>query len=342
MKILILWSFQTSFIEASILELERLGCEVEVYFLKPTQQYPAYNIENTQTVRHFLNEVGNRVHSKGKSWDLVFCMGWHILPYSKFLSMNRKYLRIMYMDNQYLGKSKQKFLKMFSKPIIRRLFDAAYVAGRRQAEFAKMIGFNESTIFTGGVAYDDSIFKCIESDSHERNVFVFVGRFAREKAILELLEGYGKYRDLSSLKIPLVLIGPSEDYAVEHADGIEVHSYLYPEELILKLKRARFFIFPSRYEPWGVALVEAAAAGCPLITSRFVGASDHILTEINGILLEEIDPDSICQAFLESDDWNSEQIQIASHVSRNLAFKYTSGKWAERLLLIPELLLSDE
>ena len=343
MKILILWSFQTSFIEASISELERLGCEVEVYFLKPTEQYPAYNIANTQTVRHFLNEIGYKVNSKGKNWDLVFCMGWHILPYSKFLLMNRNFLRIMYMDNQYLGKPKQKFLRLISKPVIRSLFDAAYVAGRLKAEFAKMIGFKESTIFTGGVAYDDRIFRCIPSEvSDERNIFVFVGRFAREKSILELLEGYGKYRDLSSLKIPLVLIGPSEDFTVQNADGIEVHSYLYPDDLILKLQKAKFFIFPSKHEPWGVALVEAAAAGCPLIASRFVGAADHILTEINGILLEEIDSDTICQALLESDDWNPGQIQIASQVSRNLAHKYSTGKWADRLLLIRELLLSNE
>ena len=339
MKILILWSFQTSFIEASISELERLGCEVEVYYLKPTEQYPAYNIENTQTVRHFLNEMDYKVDSKGKNWDLVFCMGWHIHPYTKFLFMNPNITRIMYMDNQYLGKPKQKILKGISKPIIRILFDAAYVAGYRQSEFAKMIGFKESTIFTGGVAYDDAIFNSLESDSNERDIFVFVGRFAREKAIIELLEGYRKYRDLSLLKIPLVMIGPSEDYVIESAAGIEVHSYLYPEELIIKLKRARFFVFPSRYEPWGVALVEAAAAGCPLISSRFVGAADHILTEINGILLEEINSDTICQALLQSDQWNPKQIQNASKVSSNLALKYSTEKWAEKLLLIPELLL---
>lgn len=193
-----------------------------------------------------------------------------------------------------------------------------------------------------GLLIDESIFNIVDSHSIDRDKFVFVGRFAREKAILELLEGYKKYRGSSSLKIPLVLIGPEEDYKVEAATDIEVHPYLYPEELIKKLKRARFFVFPSRFEPWGVALVEAAAAGCPLITSRFVGAADHLITEINGILIEKIDSESICQALLESDKWNLEQIQIASEVSGQLAMKYSSENWAKRLILIPETLSKNE
>jgi len=342
MKILILWSFQTSFIEASISELERLGCEVEVYYLKPTEQYPAYKTPSTNTARYFLNEVDNKVKANRRDWDIVFCLGWHILPYIKFLLANRHLFRIMCMDNQYLKKPKQRFLRRFSKPFVRCLFDAAYVTGHRQAEFAKMIGFKKSEIFTGGFAYNDAVFTNLDLLSQERDMFVFVGRFAQEKSILELIEGYAKYREVSSLKVPLVLIGPEEDYFIEASSGIEVHSYLYPQELILKLNRARFFVFPSRYEPWGVALVEAAAAGCPLITSRFVGASDHVLSEINGILLEEIDPDSICRALLQSDNWSQGQIQIASKVSSSLALKYTTRNWAERLLRIRESLASHE
>jgi len=342
MNILILWSFQSSFIEASISELEQLGCEVEVYYLQPSKQYPAYKVKRSKTIRHFLNGVENRVDAKGKTWDLVFCMGWHILPYSRFLLMNRGLRRVMYMDNQYLGTRKQKLLKIVSKPIIRLLFDAAYVAGHRQKEFAKMIGFKESKIFTGGIAYDNTVFSPPSSNFYEKDRFVFIGRLAREKSILELLEGYSKYRDLSSLKLPLVLIGPEEDFTAESADGVEVHPYLYPKDLILELSRARFFVFPSKFEPWGVALVEAAAAGCSLITSRFVGSADHVLTEMNGILLSEIDSDSICNALLESDGWNQQQITLAGKVSTTLASKYTPQQWSNRLLQIQKFLNTND
>lgn len=88
----------------------------------------------------------------------------------------------------------------------------------------------------------------------------------------------------------------------------------------------------------GVALVEAAAAGCSLITSRFVGSADHVLTEMNGILLSEIDSESICHALLESDGWDKQQIALAGKVSTTLASKYTPQQWSNRLLHIQEFL----
>ena len=45
------------------------------------------------------------------------------------------------------------------------------------------------------------------------------------------------------------------------------------------------FVFPTIYEPFGLAIVEAMASGLPVITSRVAGAADLIIDGVNGILL---------------------------------------------------------
>ena len=45
------------------------------------------------------------------------------------------------------------------------------------------------------------------------------------------------------------------------------------------------FVFPTIYEPFGLAIVEAMASGLPVVTSRSAGAADFITDGVDGLLL---------------------------------------------------------
>ncbi|MEB3196843.1 MAG: glycosyltransferase family 4 protein [Candidatus Sericytochromatia bacterium] len=47
------------------------------------------------------------------------------------------------------------------------------------------------------------------------------------------------------------------------------------------------FVFPTWYEPFGMVVVEALAAGLPVVTSTLAGASDAVQDGVNGFLLPE-------------------------------------------------------
>lgn len=81
------------------------------------------------------------------------------------------------------------------------------------------------------------------------------------------------------------------------------------EKLASYLAEAKGFVFPS-LEPFGIAPVEALAAGCPVIAYGVGGARDYVIDGKNGVLFEKQNAASIAEAILrfEKLKFNAEKI----------------------------------
>ena len=102
-------------------------------------------------------------------------------------------------------------------------------------------------------------------------------------------------------KQPLVLIGDGPEHqkllqlSKAHPELITLHSTLPQSELKEYLKNAKAFIFPSE-EPFGIAPVEALAAGCPVIAFNKGGAKDYIEDGKNGLFFDYQSVNSLAAA----------------------------------------------
>lgn len=67
-----------------------------------------------------------------------------------------------------------------------------------------------------------------------------------------------------------------------------VHFLGFRKDIATLYGLADFFVFPSRYEPFGLVILEALAAGLPVITSRSAGGSE-IIDDSCGYILDESD-----------------------------------------------------
>jgi Glycosyltransferase len=100
---------------------------------------------------------------------------------------------------------------------------------------------------------------------------------------------------------PLVLIGDGPEHqrllqlSIAHPELVTLHSTLPQSELKEYLKNAKAFIFPSE-EPFGIAPVEALAAGCPVIAYNKGGAKDYIEDGKNGLFFESQTINSLVSA----------------------------------------------
>ncbi|MBR2855395.1 glycosyltransferase [Candidatus Saccharibacteria bacterium] len=93
------------------------------------------------------------------------------------------------------------------------------------------------------------------------------------------------------LKRRLMVVGEGPEHErlmklAEGSDLIEFVPLVGKEELAELLSGAKGYIFPS-LEPFGIAPVEALAAGCPVIAYGEGGAVDYVVDGANGVLFEK-------------------------------------------------------
>ena len=93
------------------------------------------------------------------------------------------------------------------------------------------------------------------------------------------------------------LIGYARDAGV--ADALTIVPGLMPEDPLLvdAYHAADVFVLPSIHEPFGIAILEAWAAGRPVIASRVGGIPDFLDDGVDGLLFEPDDVESFVRTY---------------------------------------------
>jgi glycosyltransferase involved in cell wall biosynthesis len=114
-------------------------------------------------------------------------------------------------------------------------------------------------------------------------ILLYVGRLSAEKEIdrikpvLEAIPG---------ARLALVGDGPHRQELEKHFADTPTHfvGYLTGKDLAAAFASADAFVFPSRTETLGLVLLEAMAAGCPVIAANAGGIPDIVTDGVNGYL----------------------------------------------------------
>jgi glycosyltransferase involved in cell wall biosynthesis len=140
--------------------------------------------------------------------------------------------------------------------------------------------------------------------SPEETVFLAVGRNHRKKNLVALVSGAAALirRGRADFRIIVAGSGCDELQAVAAAQGIGERFIALPEvrpergatrlpadELVRLYKAADVFVFPSLVETFGIVLVEAMAAGLPVITTDGPGCRDIIRSGTDGLMVPVTD-----------------------------------------------------
>jgi glycosyltransferase involved in cell wall biosynthesis len=102
----------------------------------------------------------------------------------------------------------------------------------------------------------------------------------------------------NALGLPLRIIGTGRDRAALEAmarDNIQFLGYLPDEEVRRQMARCRALIFPGE-EDFGLAPLEAMAAGRPVIAYGAGGALDYVQEGVTGLLFDSPEPDALAEA----------------------------------------------
>jgi len=155
---------------------------------------------------------------------------------------------------------------------------------------------NNYDVIPAGVDFEEFDIETEKSIYCDENFFniLFTGRLAHGKGIDLLLKSISTLRETKEDFI-LHIAGPDFGELPSILEFIEknniknnvrIHGNLPRRELIKLFKSADLFVLPSRYEAFGIVIIEAMAAGIPVIASN-ISAIPYIIKDgENGLLFE--------------------------------------------------------
>ena len=127
-------------------------------------------------------------------------------------------------------------------------------------------------------------------------LLVYVGRLKRYKGLDIVLRAFARAR----MQVPaarLALVGKGDDRprlerlvnSLGLGDAVHFAGYVSEDSKIDWLQRACAVVYPSPKEGWGIATMEAAACGRPVLASNADGLRDAVQDGVTGLLISHSD-----------------------------------------------------
>ncbi|MBI1994858.1 MAG: glycosyltransferase family 4 protein [Deltaproteobacteria bacterium] len=181
-----------------------------------------------------------------------------------------------------------------------------------------------------------------------RQVILFVGRLARRKGVKEFIHESLPEIVAAVPQACFVIVGANPTESLTHRDdmvteiaaaasrlGLERHVMLLgslSDEDVVKLYQACDLVVlpalatPDDVEGFGIVLLEAAAAGKPVVATRVGGIPDAVEDGKSGILVEAGDYVALAQATVDLLSDKQKSVTMGTHARQRLLDHFTWGK----------------
>ena len=161
-------------------------------------------------------------------------------------------------------------------------------------------------------------------------VFLFVGRIAQDKGIIELIAAFERLMNDGYNNIKLILVGPFEkNYGIvndQTKSSIEANKNV---KLLGRFDDVRpyylisdTFVLPTYSEGFPNAVLEAQSMGLPCIVTNINGCNEIIQDKKNGLIVPVKDSIELYKAMKMLIDDENYRLKLASFSRQNIIEKY--------------------
>src|SRR5919204_3284777 len=167
---------------------------------------------------------------------------------------------------------------------VRRAARVIAVSERTKQDLLDLYGLEPDRVVVIPHGADPVFRPGARSDSY----LLFVGAIEARKNPLAALAA------AEQVGLPLVVAGPERDRRLVRAlveRGADVRGFVSKDELAELYRGAAVFVFPTRYEGFGLPVLEAMASGTPV-----VAAPDAAVREVAGDAVAYAEPDELATA----------------------------------------------
>lgn len=173
------------------------------------------------------------------------------------------------------------------------------------------------------VMYPPVDVKRFEPATKREDFYLLVSRLVPYKMSLEIVKAFNE------LNLPLIVIGDGAEMPslVKIAkDNVQLLGY-QPDEVVADfMNRAKAFVYIAT-EDFGIAMVEAQAAGCPVIAYYKGGASEIVRDGETGLLFNEQSSTSLIEAVRQF-----ESMKLNSKAASGNAARFSSERFRDEFM----------
>lgn len=177
-----------------------------------------------------------------------------------------------------------------------------------------------------------------------QNILLFAGRIAKAKGVDILINAYAKVvKEFTNSQ--LVIIGEDFGFRKNCEEQISLLGIekkviwtgkVTRDELIGAYQHATTFVFPSRFEAFGIVLLEASAAGCPIIATNGSAIPYIVRPDKTGLLFNQEDPNDLAHKIMESLKNKVHSKKMAETARSRAHTEFTWDQSAKKLLSLYE------
>ena len=164
-------------------------------------------------------------------------------------------------------------------------------------------------------------------------------RFSVQKGLRDLVAATPELvRRIPGVRVVIGGSGPLESELRSQAVALGVADAIVWPGHVLDMPRflsaLDVFVSPATTEAFGIALIEAAAAGVPTIATRVGGVPEVILDGETGLLVAPHDPTGLAQAIVGLLDDRHTAIKLAEHARRRAIMEFSPDSMVEGTLVV--------
>ncbi|HPO44277.1 MAG TPA: glycosyltransferase family 4 protein [Spirochaetota bacterium] len=245
---------------------------------------------------------------------------------------------VMLSDSTIQDKPRNILLEWIKRRYVKFFYAAAFVAGVRSGDYARLLGIGPGLIRRGVDVVDNSHFYRDESvhvSAPASRHFLCVSRLAAEKNLVNLIKAFELYRGGGGTwRLVVAGDGPQSQYLKSIVPKNLGREILFPGwvgygDLPSFYHAASCFILPSFSESWGLVVNEAMAAGLPVLISEKCGAAPDLCENgVNGFVFDPQDVGEMSEKMAMISSGELDLVKMGRE-SRRIVSAYTPRAWAE-------------
>ena len=282
-----------------------------------------------------INRIKNFVSIlKNKKINVVVLAGYGKLEYILFIIISQSLGKkvILFAESWYGTNTLKNLIKgLFLKKTVNGLF----VSGiRAMTHFKNSLGLKKMRMMMGYSTVDNDHFS-VQNDFRS-NIILCVARYSAEKNLFMLIKAFRRSKLFHSHILMLLGDGPLKDQLREeigeYSDKIILCDWKAYHELPACYASSKCLVLPSLFEPWGLVVNEAMAAGLPVIASNQCGCVEDLLQEGFGLTFDAHSEQDLISCLNELSRWQDKEFLHQSSLGKSTIKKFSLDSWSESLI----------